>query len=53
VTTIQINLCTFFHSYFIKDGIISEAGTHDELLGRDGDYSSFVRLQALEMTTKT
>ncbi|KAJ7930731.1 P-loop containing nucleoside triphosphate hydrolase protein [Mycena leptocephala] len=37
--------------YFIKDGPISEAGAHDELLSRDGDYSSFVRLQALEMTT--
>ncbi|KAJ6532865.1 P-loop containing nucleoside triphosphate hydrolase protein [Mycena vulgaris] len=39
--------------YFIKEGVISEAGTHDELLRRNGDYSSFVRLQALEMTTKS
>ncbi|KAF7355943.1 hypothetical protein MVEN_00923500 [Mycena venus] len=39
--------------YFIKDGVISEAGTHDELLRMDGDYSSFVRLQALETTTKS
>ncbi|KAJ7673942.1 P-loop containing nucleoside triphosphate hydrolase protein [Mycena polygramma] len=38
--------------YFIKDGVVSEAGTHDELLRRNGDYSSFVRLQGLEMTTK-
>ncbi|KAJ6501058.1 multidrug resistance protein 4, partial [Mycena vitilis] len=38
--------------YFIKDGVVSEAGTHDELLRRSGDYSSFVRLQGLEMTTK-
>ncbi|KAJ7112183.1 P-loop containing nucleoside triphosphate hydrolase protein [Mycena epipterygia] len=39
--------------YFIKDGIITESGTHDELLDRNGDYSSFVRLQALEMTVKS
>ncbi|KAJ7186229.1 P-loop containing nucleoside triphosphate hydrolase protein [Mycena pura] len=39
--------------YFIKEGVISEAGTHDELLSRDGDYSSFVRLQALEATSPT
>ncbi|KAJ6578174.1 P-loop containing nucleoside triphosphate hydrolase protein [Mycena capillaripes] len=39
--------------YFIKEGVISESGTHDELLRRHGDYSSFVRLQALEMTTKS
>ncbi|KAJ7020066.1 P-loop containing nucleoside triphosphate hydrolase protein [Mycena alexandri] len=38
--------------YFIKQGIVSESGTHDELLRRNGDYSSFVRLQALEMTDK-
>ncbi|KAJ7690830.1 P-loop containing nucleoside triphosphate hydrolase protein [Mycena rosella] len=37
--------------YFIKEGVISEAGTHDELLRRNGDYSSFVRLQALQTTT--
>ncbi|KAJ7135203.1 P-loop containing nucleoside triphosphate hydrolase protein [Mycena crocata] len=37
--------------YFIKDGVISETGTHDELLRQNGDYSSFVRLQALEITT--
>ncbi|KAJ7166952.1 P-loop containing nucleoside triphosphate hydrolase protein [Mycena filopes] len=36
--------------YFIKEGVISESGTHDELLRRNGDYSSFVRLQGLEMT---
>ncbi|KAJ6611113.1 P-loop containing nucleoside triphosphate hydrolase protein [Mycena sp. CBHHK59/15] len=38
--------------YFLKDGIITESGTHDELLSRHGDYSSFVRLQALETTAK-
>ncbi|KAJ7150056.1 multidrug resistance protein 1 [Mycena crocata] len=39
--------------YFIKEGVIAEAGTHDELLSRNGYYSSFVRLQALEATVKT
>ncbi|KAF7369875.1 hypothetical protein MSAN_00616700 [Mycena sanguinolenta] len=39
--------------YFIKDGVISESGTHDELLRINGDYSSFVRLQGLEVTTKS
>ncbi|KAJ7271590.1 P-loop containing nucleoside triphosphate hydrolase protein [Mycena rebaudengoi] len=38
--------------YFLKDGIISESGTHDELLNLKGDYSIFVRLQALEMSAK-
>ncbi|KAJ7270236.1 multidrug resistance protein 1 [Mycena rebaudengoi] len=38
--------------YFLKDGIINESGTHDELLSLKGDYSSFVRLQALEMSAK-
>ncbi|KAJ7212809.1 hypothetical protein C8J57DRAFT_1093493, partial [Mycena rebaudengoi] len=38
--------------YFIKEGVTSEAGTHDELLRRNGDYYSFMRLQALEKTTK-
>nr|GAT53187.1 P-loop containing nucleoside triphosphate hydrolase protein [Mycena chlorophos] len=26
---------------FVKDGIITESGTHDELLARDGDYAGF------------
>ncbi|KAJ6494248.1 multidrug resistance protein 1 [Mycena sanguinolenta] len=39
--------------YFIKDGVISESGTHDELLRSNGDYCSFVRLQGLEATTKS
>ncbi|KAF9557590.1 P-loop containing nucleoside triphosphate hydrolase protein [Agrocybe pediades] len=33
--------------YFIKDGVVSESGTHDQLLERRGDYYEFVRLQAL------
>ncbi|KAJ3989819.1 P-loop containing nucleoside triphosphate hydrolase protein [Lentinula detonsa] len=33
--------------YFIKEGAVSEAGTHDQLLGRKGDYYEFVQLQAL------
>jgi ABC-type multidrug transport system fused ATPase/permease subunit len=35
-----------------QGAVTSEAGTHDELLRRNGDYSSFMRLQALEKTTK-
>nr|GAT56645.1 predicted protein [Mycena chlorophos] len=27
--------------FFVKDGIITESGTHDELLARDGDYAGF------------
>ena len=34
-------------SYFIKEGCISEAGTHDELLSLHGDYYEYVQLQAL------
>ncbi|KAH9984144.1 P-loop containing nucleoside triphosphate hydrolase protein [Russula vinacea] len=33
--------------YFIKDGTVSESGTHDELLSRRGDYYEYVQLQAL------
>ncbi|KAF5385690.1 hypothetical protein D9757_005473 [Collybiopsis confluens] len=33
--------------YFIKEGAVSEAGTHDQLLSKRGDYYEFVQLQAL------
>ncbi|KAG7091765.1 hypothetical protein E1B28_008167 [Marasmius oreades] len=33
--------------YFIKEGRVSEAGTHDQLLSKRGDYYEFVQLQAL------
>ncbi|KIY50319.1 P-loop containing nucleoside triphosphate hydrolase protein [Fistulina hepatica ATCC 64428] len=33
--------------YFIKDGGVSESGTHDELITKRGDYYEFVQLQAL------
>ncbi|KAL4246649.1 GTPase-activating protein [Abortiporus biennis] len=33
--------------YFIKDGAVSEAGTHDQLLALRGDYYEYVQLQAL------
>ncbi|KAF8957254.1 P-loop containing nucleoside triphosphate hydrolase protein [Flammula alnicola] len=33
--------------YFIKDGRVSESGTHDQLLAQRGDYYEFVQLQAL------
>ena len=33
--------------YFIKDGRVSESGTHDQLLARKGGYAEYVQLQAL------
>ncbi|EJC99282.1 P-loop containing nucleoside triphosphate hydrolase protein [Fomitiporia mediterranea MF3/22] len=33
--------------YFIKDGRVSEAGTHEELIARKGDYYEYVQLQGL------
>ncbi|KAF8158097.1 P-loop containing nucleoside triphosphate hydrolase protein [Crassisporium funariophilum] len=33
--------------YFIKEGRVSESGTHDQLLEKRGDYYEFVQLQAL------
>ncbi|KAL4267597.1 GTPase-activating protein [Pleurotus pulmonarius] len=33
--------------YFIKEGRVSEFGTHDQLLGKKGDYYEYVQLQAL------
>ncbi|KAH9962226.1 P-loop containing nucleoside triphosphate hydrolase protein [Russula dissimulans] len=33
--------------YFIKEGTVSESGTHDELIARRGDYFEYVQLQAL------
>ncbi|KAL4080879.1 multidrug resistance protein 4 [Scleroderma citrinum] len=34
--------------YFIKEGRVSEAGTHDELLALRGDYYEYVQLQILK-----
>lgn len=34
-------------SYFIKEGTVSEAGTHDQLIAKRGDYYEYVQLQAL------
>lgn len=33
--------------YFIKEGRVSESGTHDQLIAQRGDYYEFVQLQAL------
>lgn len=33
--------------YFIKDGRVSESGTHDQLLSMRGGYYEYVQLQAL------
>ena len=35
------------YSYFIKEGSVSEFGTHDELIAKRGDYYEYVQLQAL------
>ena len=35
------------YRYFIKEGTISESGTHDELIARRGDYYEYVQLQGL------
>ncbi|KAL4079028.1 P-loop containing nucleoside triphosphate hydrolase protein [Scleroderma citrinum] len=35
-------------SYFLKEGRVSEAGTHDELLALKGDYYEYVQLQSLK-----
>ena len=40
--------CTHhFCSYFIKEGAVSESGTHDELVVKRGDYYEYAQLQAL------
>ena len=35
------------YSCFIKDGSVSEAGTHDELVALKGDYYQYVQMQTL------
>ncbi|KAI6098491.1 P-loop containing nucleoside triphosphate hydrolase protein [Pisolithus sp. B1] len=42
------NFDLFLRSYFIKDGRVSEAGTHDQLLALMGDYYEHVQLQVLK-----
>ncbi|KZW01505.1 multidrug resistance protein 1 [Exidia glandulosa HHB12029] len=37
--------------YFIRDGRVAEAGTHDQLLARGGAYAEYVQLQALSKAT--
>lgn len=36
-----------FHSYFFKEGRVSECGTHDQLIQKKGDYYEYVQLQGL------
>lgn len=36
--------------YFMKEGRVSESGTHDQLLKRRGDYYEYVQLQGLSKT---
>ncbi|KAG2001834.1 ATP-binding cassette transporter [Coprinopsis cinerea AmutBmut pab1-1] len=33
--------------YFVKEGRVSESGTHDQLIAKRGDYYEYVQLQAL------
>lgn len=33
--------------YFIKEGRVSESGTHDQLIAKKGDYFEYTQLQAL------
>ena len=40
-----------FYSYFIKDGTVSEMGTHDELIARRGNYYEYTQLQALNTSS--
>jgi len=34
--------------YFIKEGRVSESGTHDQLIAKRGDYFEYVQLQGLD-----
>ncbi|TFK23400.1 multidrug resistance protein 1 [Coprinopsis marcescibilis] len=43
LSTIQNANCI----YFVKEGQISESGTHDQLLAKRGDYFEYVQLQGL------
>jgi ATP-binding cassette subfamily B (MDR/TAP) protein 1 len=40
-------LLTLRLRYFIKEGRVSESGTHDQLLEQRGDYYEYVQLQML------
>ncbi|TFK69087.1 P-loop containing nucleoside triphosphate hydrolase protein [Pluteus cervinus] len=37
--------------YFIKEGRVSESGTHEQLLAQRGDYYTYVQLQGLSKRT--
>jgi len=43
----SVLITLYIHSYFIKEGTVSESGTHDELIARRGDYYQYVQLQVL------
>ncbi|PIA15950.1 multidrug resistance protein 1a [Coemansia reversa NRRL 1564] len=38
--------------YLVQDGIVSENGTHNELVKRDGEYASMVRAQELRQIVR-
>lgn len=41
---------TFFNRYFLRDGVIRESGTHEDLLAKKGEYCHYVQLQTLNQT---
>ena len=42
-----INVTNTYDRYFIKEGHVSESGTHDQLLALKGGYYEYVQLQGL------
>ena len=40
-------LADLISSFFIKEGKVSECGTHDQLIAMRGDYYDYVQLQVL------
>ncbi|KAI8320370.1 P-loop containing nucleoside triphosphate hydrolase protein [Martensiomyces pterosporus] len=38
--------------YVVRDGVVSESGTHEELVSTDGEYASMVRAQELRQAVR-
>ncbi|KAJ2780131.1 hypothetical protein H4R18_003635 [Coemansia javaensis] len=39
--------------YVVREGVVSENGTHDELVRRDGEYAAMVRAQELRQAVRS
>ncbi|KAJ1731295.1 hypothetical protein LPJ61_002605, partial [Coemansia biformis] len=39
--------------YVVREGVVSESGTHDELVSSDGEYASMVRAQELRQAVRS